>query len=54
MRVIMKNVRHGGGERSHIIYANLYCADENKLYMAATLEYCLKTIKERNLTLVKE
>lgn len=36
------------------IYASLYDAEDNSLVISASLDYCVKAIKERNYILVKK
>jgi hypothetical protein len=41
----IKNIRKGTGDRSHIVYAQLY--DEyNDLVISATLSYIMERLKE--------
>ncbi len=54
MLVILKDIYHGTGARSSIIYAHLYSADTGDLVISATLDYILNAIEERGYILVKE
>ena len=52
IRVTLTNVRHGDGLRADTIYAQLRSADDDELFIAATLEYCLRSVEERGWRLV--
>lgn len=54
MRVILYDIYHGPGKRSHIIYAHVKDAETKEMIVSATLDYCLDAISARGWVLVKE
>ena len=52
MKVILKNVHRGRGDRALFIYAEVYEAETGHLRIAATLDYILNAVAEREWALV--